>query len=136
MSKRKRIRPWMVVLAVMAVAGGGVAWKLADGLIAYKDRVASLEIGSIDLGGVPDGVWPGSCDLGLVNVKLDIEVKDHRIQGINLLEHRNGKGAPAEALLPEIVAAQQIDMDVVSGATASSKAILRAVEDAVEKASS
>lgn len=135
MGTKKRIRPWMIVLTVLVVTGGIVAWKMVGGLITYKDKVARLEIGTIDLTKVPDGTWPGSCDLDLVNVKLEIVVKDHRIEEIHLLEHKNGKGVPAEDLLPKIVETQQVDLDVVSGATASSKAILRAVEDAAQKAS-
>jgi uncharacterized protein with FMN-binding domain len=40
-------------------------------------------------------------------------------------------GKKAEAIVPAIIEAQNLTVDVVSGATGSSKAILKAVENAL-----
>jgi len=47
-----------------------------------------------------------------------------------IIEHFNGRGEKAEAIIPRVIEAQSLDVDVVSGATGSSKAILKAIEDA------
>ena len=50
---------------------------------------------------------------------------------IDLLEHRNEKGKPAEQIIDDILKRQQIDVDEVSGATNSSKVIKKAIENAI-----
>jgi uncharacterized protein with FMN-binding domain len=43
-------------------------------------------------------------------------------------------GRPAEAITERVVAAQTTQVDAVSGATGSSRVILKAIENAVHKA--
>lgn len=66
-----------------------------------------------------------------VKVTVQVTVSDHRIVDIELTEHRNGQGKPAEALLPLIVEKQRVELDAIAGATYSSLVILKAVEQAL-----
>jgi uncharacterized protein with FMN-binding domain len=50
---------------------------------------------------------------------------------IQLVKHRNGQGSWAEAMLTKVVDAQSLDVDTVTGATLSSKVILRAIAKAL-----
>lgn len=91
--------------------------------------------GPIPTTALKDGVYEGSASSFPVKVKVDVTVKDNRIAAIDLVKHRNGRGESAETLIPErIIAAQSTKVDVVSGATYSSNAIMNAVEDALRKA--
>jgi uncharacterized protein with FMN-binding domain len=56
------------------------------------------------------------------------------ITDIKLVMHRNWRGEPAEAVIERIVEEQSTDVDVVTGATMSSRVIMNAVEDALKKA--
>jgi uncharacterized protein with FMN-binding domain len=94
----------------------------------------AIEIGSPDLAKVADGPWIGSYDGGLVKVRLRVDVKSHRIESVTILKHDCGKGRPAERIVDSIVARQGLDVDTVSGATYSSKCILKAAELALAKA--
>jgi uncharacterized protein with FMN-binding domain len=94
----------------------------------------AIEIGSPDLAKAADGSWIGSYDGGIVKVELQVETKAHRIESVKILKHDCGKGRPAERLAADIVAAQSLSVDTVSGATYSSKCILKAAELALEKA--
>lgn len=78
-----------------------------------------------------DGTYTGECSNGLVQVKVAVEVQDHAIAAIQLLEHRNGIGQAAEALPAAVVDAQSLTVDAVAGATASSGTILKAIENAL-----
>lgn len=42
---------------------------------------------------------------------------------IDILEHKNERGKPGEAVINEIVDEQKLDVDTISGATNSSKVI-------------
>ena len=53
------------------------------------------------------------------------------MESIELLEHENGRGTPAEAILSQMVQKQTTAVDAVSGATCSSKVIRKAVENAI-----
>ena len=50
-----------------------------------------------------------------------------------LFRHENGQGAPAEAMLPDMLSRNTSEVDTISGATLSSKAIRAAMRDALAK---
>ncbi|NCC85175.1 MAG: FMN-binding protein [Clostridia bacterium] len=50
------------------------------------------------------------------------------------MKHVNGMGQAAEALPSQVVEAQTLQVDLVSGASFSSKVILLAIEDALTHA--
>lgn len=68
----------------------------------------------------------------MVQVEVEVEVKDHKIVNINLLKHECGTGKPAESILDEMVKNNTDDVDVVSGATVSSKTLRNAVNKALQ----
>ena len=74
--------------------------------------------------------WKGSCH-NLDVYKRQVEIKDHKYQDIKLLEHKNGRGKPAEIIPSKVVEAQSLNVDTVSGATMSSKVILQAIQNAL-----
>jgi uncharacterized protein with FMN-binding domain len=71
-----------------------------------------------------------------VSARVEITVHDGKITDIKLLEHNNGQGKPAEAIIGQVLENQTLEVDVIAGATYSSKVILKAIEDALDKASS
>lgn len=97
----------------------------------YKERVAELTIEAVDVSGLPDGVYTGECDVGYIYAKVEVTVNDGEIESIDLLEHRNERGTPAESVVDEIVENQSVKVDAVSGATNSSRVIMKAVENAL-----
>jgi uncharacterized protein with FMN-binding domain len=90
-----------------------------------------ISISSPDLNQVADGTYQGKSKVGPVRVTLDVTVKDKAMSSIEIIKHFNGRGKQAEAIVPEIIRAQSLDVDVISGATGRSKAILKAVENAL-----
>ncbi|MBN2049538.1 MAG: FMN-binding protein [Spirochaetales bacterium] len=120
----------LIILAAIIIAGTVTVKKLAGGL---ENFLAEVVIEPVDLKNLADGTYPGKTDAGIIQVKLEVDVKDHRITDIRLLEHRNGQGGDAEELIPRIIAEQRVDVDTVSGATYSSLAILDAVEGALKQ---
>lgn len=97
----------------------------------YQTDIKNIEISEPDLSNVSDGVYTGSCNVGYIYAKVNVTVKNGSIENIDLVEHRNERGTPAEAIIPDIIDNQKIDVDAVSGATNSSKVIKKAVENAL-----
>ena len=82
-----------------------------------------------------DGVYKGKAKDGPVRVLVEVTIQNKHITNINLLEHRTWKGRPAEHIIPvRIIDEQSTKVDAVSGATVSSRAIMNAVENAIQKA--
>ena len=65
---------------------------------------------------------------------LEVIVKEKQITEIKIIKHTNGQGGEAEAILDTVIDAQSLQVDVISGATYSSKVILLAIEDALKNA--
>ena len=84
-----------------------------------------------DLSKVEDGIYRGKVETMLVKVELEVSVKNHKIISISIIEHDNGKGKPAEAIVDAIVKDNSTDVELIAGATMSSLVIRAAVIDAV-----
>ena len=93
--------------------------------------IDSVVIEDVDLTQTEDGVYAGEFGEFLVDVKLEVTVKDHQITGIEIIEQRAGPGYEALETIDRIIEAQSPNVDVVSGATGSSKSIMIAVQKAL-----
>lgn len=98
---------------------------------AYQREVAAITIGGTSAAQVPDGTYFGACDVGYIRASVEVSVQDGGIVSIDLLEHKNERGAPGEGVIPRMLEAQTTDVDAVSGATNSSRVIQKAVENAL-----
>lgn len=122
----------MGVVFFVALAAIIVVGKYLISVKNYQKAVKELKIGSIDLSKVSDGEYSGNCDVDYIYAKVLVTVKDHKIENIYLSEHRNERGKIAEAIPDMVVKSQSTQVDTVSGATNSSKVILKAIENALE----
>lgn len=128
---KKLIRTLLLLLLALALLVlGGMATMQAQA----RRSMAELDaVPVIPLSDVADGVYEGMQETPLVKVTVSVTVQNHAIAGIQLLRHENGRGAPAEALLEEMVRQDTSEVGVVSGATMSSKVITAAVRNALAK---
>jgi uncharacterized protein with FMN-binding domain len=101
-------------------------------VLASCVNLSKVEIHNFDLTGTADGIYRGESVIGPVKVVLDVVIKDRTITAIDLIRHRRGLGKKAEAIIPTVIKAQSLEVDVVSGATVSSKAILQSIERALK----
>lgn len=81
-----------------------------------------------------DGVYQGAAHGHFGEVRLQVKVSGGRITDIETLSCKETPGlyaAVEESLFPAILKAQSLDVDCVSGATDSSKAVQKAVKKAL-----
>lgn len=133
-NKKLRIR-WHRVLTVLIVIGlaGHMIFYYID-FNEYRENVKNISIDEVDLSEIKDGIYEGEYDAGYIYARVEVEIKDGRMVSVDLLEHRNERGKPAEAILDTVLAQQKIAVETVSGATNSSKVIQKAIENAVKNA--
>ncbi len=122
-----------IIIAAILVIGGSVATKYFSELSSYRQAVEEITIGAVDLSTIPDGTYSGSQEAVWVGAKVEVTVKDHRITAIKL-DHRHGQGEAAEVITEHVIEEQSLQVDTISGATSSSKVILKAIENALVSA--
>lgn len=122
----------IVIVVLSAVVLLGVAGFLVMGSAAQKG-VQSLVYENVDMAAVADGTYMGEADAGMVFVKVCVTVLSHRLTDIDIVAHKNGMGEKAEAITASMIDKNTVDVDVVSGATMSSKTIKSAVSQALSE---
>lgn len=130
----KTRRALVLLLLVIVIAAGFYGIKTYIDFKTYQAQINALSISDVNLDTIEDGVYTGRHDVLWISAEVRVTVKNHRIEDIELIEHRNERGKPAEVIPDRVLAAQSLDVDTVSGATNSSKVILKAVENALKSA--
>ncbi len=101
-------------------------------LMSIKPPKVSYE--SIDISAIDDGAYMGAFTFGPVKAVVEVTISSGIIAEVAIREHRTGQGQKAEGIIDSVIAAQSLEVDEVSGATWSSRAILKAVEAALKEA--
>lgn len=128
---KKRHGAVAVCIVVLLIAHVGITMvSLKD----YEHKISQITFEEVDITKVPDGTYEGDYDAGYIYAKTAVEVKDGKLINIKLLEHQNERGAKAEKITDDMVAAQSLEVDAISGATRSSYVIRKAVENALKSA--
>lgn len=115
----------------------GIGFLLFLALIACaaflgKQQTENLTIHSVDMQKVPDGTYLGTYDGYRFTNIVEVTVKAHRIQQIDVLKTQREE--ISSELADAVIAAQSPVIDVVSGATLDQNAFLKAVEIALLEA--
>lgn len=123
---KKRGKIFIALIVYILVAGYAAYFIIERNLNGLNEVV----IAPIDFSTVEDGVYQGKYSAFPVSVKVEVSVADNRITKIDIIEHNNGQGGEAEAIIDEVIRLQSLKVDVISGATYSSQVIKLAIADA------
>lgn len=126
MKKIKKI-VLIVVLGFVVVLAAGITY-LNIGMNEGKKVI----IGSIDVSQIADGSYVGSYKNSRWSNEVKVTVMNHRITAIKvektvLIEQAD----VTEKLISDVLAAQNTDVEIVSGATVTGKAYLKSIENAL-----
>jgi uncharacterized protein with FMN-binding domain len=119
-------RTVLVILIVIAGFVGAFAFMV----LGIQHTYNAIE--PLKLDQTADGTYSGKGGGFIVSAKLDVTVKNHRIEDIQVIRQVSGSGYEALDTIPRILEKQEAKVDAVSGATYSSKAIMSAVYDALD----
>jgi len=126
---KKLIKVLLAVVLIFAVVMAGSMIYLSNGLEEGKN----VAINGIDLSHVNDGTYTGVFEEGRWTNNVQVTVKDHRITGIKILKDvAFSRPEIREEIFRRVIDAQNTKVDAVSQATVTSKAYLKAIEDAVK----
>ncbi len=126
MMKKKKIGIILVCVILFVFIGVKVI------LNTLVNDVNSITVSSPNLANISDGMYVGEYSVTPVHVKVEVFVTEHKITDINIIEHENGLGSKAEKIVNDVISEQSLEVDAVSGATVSSKCIIKAIENALQ----
>ncbi len=138
MKRKGKFRMVITVIAVLAVLlaagmGGGMLYTAEE----HKEA-KNLPIAAIDFKNLNDGTYIGEYEGGIKKWrtnKVQVTVSSSKVTDIEILEHKeNQKPEFTGKLYDRVIEAQSLQVDTISGATLTSKAYLKSVEDALIKA--
>jgi uncharacterized protein with FMN-binding domain len=124
--KKKKGKALIVVGIIVAVivlifAGGYIA--VTRGLPEMQELV----VNDVNPGELPDGIYTGEFSRYRWSNKVKVTIEDGRILDLQ----PESSGALEQDLAERIIARQSLQVDIETGATVSSKAFLKAVEEAL-----
>lgn len=120
---------------ILLIAGGIVIVFLAVALFTATDGLsegANVPLGGIDLSGVSDGSYTGVYDFKRWSNTVVVHVSDNLITGIDIVQDVPGAQLTncSGEIISRVIETQNTDVDAVTGATVTSKAYLKAIENA------
>ena len=97
------------------------------------DKGQQIELSSFDLASVEDGVYTGTFDFQRWSNTVEVTVSNHTITKIVVLDDMQFvKEGVSQEVFQMIITIQDIPEDLVSEATITSKAYIKAIENALK----
>lgn len=125
---KKVIAIVLIFLACLIIFCVGTIRYMLNGL----DDIPDLSFNEIDLSLLEDGSYFGNFELGRFSNEIEVIIRDNEIVEINIIEDvKFSRQHVIDELFEEVEEKQDITVDTVSGATVTSNAYLKSIEDAL-----
>lgn len=121
-------KSWIAACVILLIVFSGAVF-----MSSYLNNIRHINIFTPELSSLDDGDYKGEYTLTPVEVEVMVSIKSNQISDIEILKHFNGLGKQAEAIIPLIIYKQSLNVEIISGATVSSKCILKAIENALAR---
>jgi electron transport complex protein RnfG len=112
----------------------GVEKELTEILLAFTGEGGSAPAPSFSMDGVADGTYTGTAKGFLADVAVEVTVAGGKITAVTVTEQNDTPEKFDEAedhVIKQIIEKQTVQVDAASGATVSSDAIMKAVQNAL-----
>jgi uncharacterized protein with FMN-binding domain len=97
------------------------------------NRLRSMEINNPDLMKIDDGIYKGEFNDGAGIYTVEVDVNNHRISQVTMETERKSVYVNyARPITDRIVKKQTVNVDAITGATTTSKCIMKAAENALK----
>ncbi|HON43348.1 MAG TPA: FMN-binding protein [Bacillota bacterium] len=119
---------------IMWIVAGLVILFVGAGLLDAPGRKAGerLQVGKVDFSSLKDGIYEGQYMGGRWSNKVRVTVASGKVTGIGILRDVwFRKPELTEQVVSDVIKSQSLEVDIVSGATVTTRAYLKAVENAL-----
>lgn len=126
----KIIKIFLSLLLVLIIIGASGIFYLSRGL----KKGSTLEVSGVDILSLKDGVYQGKYDYGRWSNELRVTVENHKITKIDIVKDVTfSKTDVSKELFMRVMESQDTRVDAVTGATVTSKAYLKAIENSLNQ---
>jgi len=128
--KAKKVNRRKIVVTTGLVTGGLL---VVSSIMQYTqlEHYRNMPITEINLNQINDGYYSGRADYGFEYL-VGVEIRNNSIKTIDILKNRDSFYArQAEGIKYKVLLEQKINMDGLTGATTTSKILLKAMENAL-----
>lgn len=116
------------ILGVLIVVGAGGVFYITNGLEAGEN----LAINPVDLTAIEDGTYAGVYQAGRWSNEVAVSVADHQIANIAVVKTVTIDDPElTSTIINNVIKNHSTTVDTVSGATVTSKAYLKSIENAL-----
>lgn len=116
------------ILGVLIVVGAGGVFYITNGLEAGEN----LAINPVDLTAIEDGTYAGVYQAGRWSNEVAVSVADHQIANIAVVKTVTIDDPElTSTIINNVIKNQNTTVEAVSGATVTSKAYLKSIENAL-----
>ena len=127
---KRQIKQKTVVLILVPIIAIGIGFATFNAVKLNKIR--NMPIKNIVITKVNDGIYKGEAYVGNYTYKVKVTVENHKIVNIEGVDNRKSPYVTyAEGVFTKIIKQQKVDVDAITGATTTSKAFMKAVENAL-----
>jgi len=131
-----RKRPFNISRKAVLTSGISVGVLVIGGTLLQSLQLESYRrtpVNDVALAFIEDGKYIGEVNFG-VDYAVEVTVKNHTIERINILsDHSRFYAQLADGVIRKVLAAQTPNVVAVTGATTSSKGLMKAIEQALVK---
>ena len=99
-------------------------------LLNFNREIEAIEIQNVRFVEIEDGVYEGSHQVGSISASVRISFTDGEMELLDI-EHEHERGYNAEEIVERVIEERSLRVDAVTGATDSSRVILKAIENAI-----
>ena len=125
---KKAMTVILSILGVLVVVGAGGVFYITNGLEAGEN----LAINPVDLTAIEDGTYAGVYQAGRWSNEVAVSVADHQIANIAVVKTVTiDDPEMTSTIINNVIKNQSTTVDTVSGATVTSKAYLKSIENAL-----
>lgn len=97
------------------------------------DSVYKIRVKDVDIAQVQDGVYTGEASSMLIHVKVEVRVKNSKIEDIKVIEYVHNRSEDALEMTSDVIDSNSLQVDNVSGATYSSIVLKSAIANALDQ---
>lgn len=127
---KKVFKAALIIFVCLLVISAGAMFFISRGL----NEVSSLEISDIDLNLLEDGTYTGLYDAGRFTNEIGVEIKNNKITQLSIIKDVTfSRQEVIDELFTNVFNKQSLDVDTISSATITSKAYLKAIENALSR---
>ena len=133
--EKHKMSGWIIALIIVAVlgVGGVIGWSFLE---KEHKEARNVDIEKVDFSTLKDGTYIGDYEGGMYKWrtnKVEVTVKSGKVTSIKLLSTAAEYDRTQE-IYDRIINNQSLQVDTISGATLTCKALLKGVENALVQA--